>query len=103
MAGSIFRERRGFLSFMSAPVSAWPECRFVRLQEAGRAPYAFRRPSASRRDSTARCSQGDAGASAPTPTLAQDVLNPSSCLSRRGGAVSYTHLRAHETPEHLVC
>src|SRR5678815_2715836 len=21
----------------------------------------------------------------------------------RGGAVSYTHLRAHETPEHLVC
>ena len=23
--------------------------------------------------------------------------------ARRTGAVSYTHLRAHETPEHLVC
>src|SRR5678816_4662799 len=24
-------------------------------------------------------------------------------LRARGSAVSYTHLRAHETPEHLVC
>src|SRR5678816_2752758 len=24
-------------------------------------------------------------------------------LARRLGSVSYTHLRAHETPEHLVC
>src|SRR5678815_3102540 len=26
-----------------------------------------------------------------------------SCCLHRGAAVSYTHLRAHETPEHLVC
>ena len=25
------------------------------------------------------------------------------CSSMSSGAVSYTHLRAHETPEHLVC
>src|SRR5678815_2623828 len=25
------------------------------------------------------------------------------CILQAAGAVSYTHLRAHETPEHLVC
>eukprot|EP00658_Telonema_sp_P-2_P071729 TRINITY_DN60954_c0_g1_i1.p1 TRINITY_DN60954_c0_g1~~TRINITY_DN60954_c0_g1_i1.p1 ORF type:complete len:130 (+),score=23.73 TRINITY_DN60954_c0_g1_i1:469-858(+) len=40
------------------------------------------------------------------PRLAHLVGDP--CLmvelrGMRGGAVSYTHLRAHETPEHLVC
>ena len=52
-------------------------------------------------------------------TLGQIIHNPQviDALTRRGigivhdisdptlrpGAVSYTHLRAHETPEHLVC
>src|SRR5678815_3692096 len=29
--------------------------------------------------------------------------NSSPCSSANPNAVSYTHLRAHETPEHLVC
>src|SRR5678816_735914 len=38
----------------------------------------------------------------PRPRLLQVILRSSLCLD--GCApVSYTHLRAHETPEHLVC
>src|SRR5678816_988495 len=35
-----------------------------------------------------------------TSTISPGVLEGSSTCS---GTVSYTHLRAHETPEHLVC
>src|SRR5674536_377793 len=33
----------------------------------------------------------------------QDRQPKRAWLSRDSAAVSYTHLRAHETPEHLVC
>src|SRR5674536_382513 len=32
-----------------------------------------------------------------------DIVEHRSRVERRERAVSYTHLRAHETPEHLVC
>src|SRR5678815_3442738 len=32
-----------------------------------------------------------------------NISLPNYLLKGRYGAVSYTHLRAHETPEHLVC
>src|SRR5678815_4154242 len=38
--------------------------------------------------------------------LVRDLRISSTCSSsrrRRSSSVSYTHLRAHETPEHLVC
>src|SRR5678815_6015224 len=31
------------------------------------------------------------------------VMGPSTARADQGEPVSYTHLRAHETPEHLVC
>src|SRR5665254_2441 len=34
---------------------------------------------------------------------AQGWIAPAECIEVRLTPVSYTHLRAHETPEHLVC
>src|SRR5674536_111776 len=39
----------------------------------------------------------------PVPTCLGRTQNGGSPLQASGWAVSYTHLRAHETPEHLVC
>src|SRR5678816_628166 len=35
--------------------------------------------------------------------ISVDELTEAATRAREQGAVSYTHLRAHETPEHLVC
>src|SRR5678815_1516500 len=40
---------------------------------------------------------------AMTETSFSEVPRGVFCLLPSGEAVSYTHLRAHETPEHLVC
>src|SRR5678816_3298940 len=42
----------------------------------------------------------------PSPPTASGQMHDELCAhggTRRAEAVSYTHLRAHETPEHLVC
>eukprot|EP00658_Telonema_sp_P-2_P080519 TRINITY_DN8027_c0_g1_i1.p1 TRINITY_DN8027_c0_g1~~TRINITY_DN8027_c0_g1_i1.p1 ORF type:complete len:266 (-),score=40.01 TRINITY_DN8027_c0_g1_i1:43-840(-) len=53
---------------------------------------------------------GSLSGAGPSNRAARDGERPGTCNPGvansalvRGGAVSYTHLRAHETPEHLVC
>eukprot|EP00658_Telonema_sp_P-2_P016743 TRINITY_DN16487_c0_g1_i3.p1 TRINITY_DN16487_c0_g1~~TRINITY_DN16487_c0_g1_i3.p1 ORF type:complete len:109 (-),score=34.36 TRINITY_DN16487_c0_g1_i3:78-404(-) len=52
----------------------------------------------------ATCSSGYAVACATSPAATGDGITPTSTsCTAFTGPVSYTHLRAHETPEHLVC
>src|SRR5678816_1634202 len=58
------------------------------------------------RSSTARWlpgSRSTPGAQGRRPTCGQSPSNGWGEERRRSRSVSYTHLRAHETPEHLVC
>src|SRR5678815_5894852 len=41
--------------------------------------------------------------SSPAMAATRSLPPPCASCSRRPRTVSYTHLRAHETPEHLVC